>query len=310
LTKLRDDLRDEYGVDTTYGSDDATISGDITHNGDLVRTGGTTLVGALTNTGPLAVTGTLNHAGGKIDGLTIVNTATYTVLPSDNLLHVTYTGAVTITIPTALVQTGRILEVKAANVTSLNPITVQTEGSELIEGVANTVMYNDYGKISLYSDGTDWFLGQAFGQQTYPHVYAYISTAAQTTVTTAATFYPIEGTFVNPIVEGFTIGASGITYDLAETRLFEIDWSATVFSDDASRTIHVGLAKNAEALTYDSPTIMGMFLRYADDPLGLSGTSVIELAQGDTISIEITSQSSGNVLQIEHFNTTIRPFKR
>ena len=322
MTKLRDDLRDEYGVDTTFGSDDATVSGDITHSGAVVRVGNTTLTGivdvtgntdlggTLDVTGDTTITGTLSHSGGKVIGLTIVTTATYTVLPTDNLLHVTYTGAVTITIPTALVVTGRVLEIKAANITSLNPITVQTEGSELIEGNATTVMYNDYGKITLYSDGTNWFLGQAFGQQTYPNVYAYVSTPGDTTVTVADTFYPIVATFTNPHVDGFTIGASGITYDLAETRSFEIDWSGTFAVDNANRTIHVGIAVNGETLDYTSPTIMGIFFRYATDPLCFSGTAVLDLTQGDTVTLEVTSANSADVITTTYFNTTIRPFER
>jgi len=307
MTKLRDDLRDAYGVNTTEGSPDIDYTGNLTHTGDTAQTGDTTQVG---HTGDTTLVGTSTHTGGVIQGLTVVNAATYTVLESDRLLHVTYTGAVTITIPTALAQTGRSLEVKAANVTSLNPITVNTEGSELIEGEANTVMYNDYGKISLYSDGTDWFLGQAFGQQTYPNVYAYVSTPGDTTITVADTFYPVEATFMNPHADGFTIGASGITYDLAETRTFEVDWSATVGSADATNTVHIGIAVNGETLTSASPTVMGMFFRYAVDPLNLSGTAVVTLAQTDTVSLEITSDSGGNVITTSNFNTTIRPFER
>jgi len=310
MTKLRDDLRVNYGVDTTFGSDDATVSGDITHTGTLSRTGDTTLVGDNTVTGDTTLTGELKHTGGKIESITIVDSATYTVLETDTLLHVTNATAVLVTIPTALLDSGRTFGIKAANITSLNPITIQTEGSELIEGNATTVMYNDYGKITLYSDGTNWFLGQAFGQQTYPNVYAYVSAPGDTTVTVADTFYPIVATFTNPHVDGFTIGASGITYDLAETRSFEIDWSGTFAVDNANRTIHVGIAVNGETLDYTSPTIMGIFFRYATDPLCFSGTAVLDLTQGDTVTLEVTSANSADVITTTYFNTTIRPFER
>jgi len=93
---------------------------------------------------------------------TIVNAATYDVLTSDLLLHVTYTttGAVTsLTLPTAQVVQGRELIVKdAGGNAGTNNITVDTEGSETIDGAATAVINGNYDAARFYSDGTNWFV--------------------------------------------------------------------------------------------------------------------------------------------------------
>lgn len=91
----------------------------------------------------------------------IVNSATYDLLPEDHILSVEYTGtgAVTsLTLPTAQTLKGRIVVVKdAGGNAETHNITIDTEGSELIDGSATKVISTDYGVVRLYSDGTDWF---------------------------------------------------------------------------------------------------------------------------------------------------------
>jgi hypothetical protein len=90
-----------------------------------------------------------------------VNAATYSLLVTDGILHVLYTttGAVTITLPTAQAVANRRIVIKdAAGNAVTNNITVQTGGSELIDGAATAVISTNYAAISLYSDGTNWFI--------------------------------------------------------------------------------------------------------------------------------------------------------
>ena len=93
---------------------------------------------------------------------TVVNAATYDVLTTDLLLHVTYTtkGAVTsLTLPTAQVVQGRALIIKdAGGLAGTNSITVDTENSETIDGAATAVINSNYSAINLYCDGSNWFV--------------------------------------------------------------------------------------------------------------------------------------------------------
>lgn len=118
------------------------------------------------------VSGTLDLQGdsvleilGGANGLlnvTTINSATYDLLVSDNILNVIYTttGAVTsLTLPTAQTTRGRSIIIKdSGGNASANNITIDTEGSELIDGLSTKVISVDYDSINLYSDGTDWFI--------------------------------------------------------------------------------------------------------------------------------------------------------
>ncbi len=94
--------------------------------------------------------------------VTTVNAATYDLLTTDYILNVTYTstGAVTsLTLPTAQVISGRMIIIKdAAGNAATNTITIDTEGGQNIDGASTYVMNGNYDAISLYSDGTNWFV--------------------------------------------------------------------------------------------------------------------------------------------------------
>jgi len=92
---------------------------------------------------------------------TTVNAATYSTVTTDYFLHVTYTstGVVAITIDSDLVSDGRVLRIKDAggNAGTYN-ITIDTEGAEPIDGESEQIIAGDWDSISMYCDGTDWFI--------------------------------------------------------------------------------------------------------------------------------------------------------
>lgn len=92
---------------------------------------------------------------------TTVAGATYTVLRTDDIIHSTYsaTGAVTITIPTALMAEKKTITIKdAGGNAGTNNITIATQGAETIDGGATYKIINDYDAITLYSNGVGWFI--------------------------------------------------------------------------------------------------------------------------------------------------------
>ena len=104
----------------------------------------------------------LDVQGGQTVEVTTVNAATYDLLITDYILHVTYTttGAVTsLTLPTAQTVSGRVIIVKDAGLNAAtNTITVDTEGSETIDGNATDVINGDGDWRMYYSDGSNWFI--------------------------------------------------------------------------------------------------------------------------------------------------------
>ena len=73
--------------------------------------------------------------------------------------------------------------------------------------------------------------------------YAYISTPANTTTTLADTWYRLEGTFTNEVLEGFDIVTEKLTY-LGQTQCFEIKVNASFTSDINNTEITMALFKN------------------------------------------------------------------
>ena len=97
--------------------------------------------------------------------LVTVNAATYNVTNSSDelIVHVTYTdtGAVTsLTIDSDVISvSGAMLHVKDADGNAAtNNITIDTEGSETIDGASSYTIQADHGAISLYSDGFNLYI--------------------------------------------------------------------------------------------------------------------------------------------------------
>lgn len=100
--------------------------------------------------------------GGIIKNDTTINTATYDLATGDYDLNVDYTvtGAVTsITLLTAQAISGREIRVTdTGGNASVNTITIDTEGGELISGQATFDLTSDYDSITLKFTGTNWFV--------------------------------------------------------------------------------------------------------------------------------------------------------
>ena len=115
----------------------------------------------------ITVTGTLTAGGSDIQGgqtvnITPVTTATYDIQTTDYILHVTYTttGPVTsLTLLTAQCVDGRIIRIKdAGGNAATNNITVDTEGSETIDGVSTFVLNTNGEAVDFYAYDGNWFV--------------------------------------------------------------------------------------------------------------------------------------------------------
>jgi hypothetical protein len=110
----------------------------------------------------LCLIGPLCTLAGIIFNRITVAASTYTTLITDHTIGVTYTatGAVTITISSAhIAVVGKHIRIidEGGNA-SVHNITVATEGSETISGAATQTISTDYGRLRIYSDGSNCFL--------------------------------------------------------------------------------------------------------------------------------------------------------
>ena len=110
--------------------------------------------------GNVVISGSLTTGTPSVTAVTVVSTATYDLLTADDVLHVTRTatGACAITLKTDQVIDGRKFTLKDAATASVNNITIDTEGAELIDGAATVVISSDLSALGFYCDGTNWFI--------------------------------------------------------------------------------------------------------------------------------------------------------
>lgn len=112
----------------------------------------------------VGVTGTTSLSDVDIDGFlklpTVAKSADYTVLDDDGVLTILVTAGasgVTITLPTAADNAGRILEVKKVD-SGVGAVTIAGEGAETIDGTNTVFWTQQYQSLTLQCDGTEWFI--------------------------------------------------------------------------------------------------------------------------------------------------------
>jgi len=139
-------------------------------------------------------------------------------------------------------------------------------------------------------------------------IFAYLQAPASTTVVTAGTYYPINGTFGNDPIESFSLVADpAIQYDGDHGHYFEIDAHANVKGDSNGMTITASIKKNGTLFT---PMNTPAYLKTANEPQSMSGTAVVYLENGDKIQLVVTADGDGDVVTFDNITTTIRPFFR
>lgn len=88
-----------------------------------------------------------------------VNETTYTVVDGDRILLVdddAAGGDVTVSLPAAADNNQRELAIK--KIGSTGSVTIDANGTELVDGSATAVLAFQYDAVQLYCDGSDWWI--------------------------------------------------------------------------------------------------------------------------------------------------------
>ena len=137
-------------------------------------------------------------------------------------------------------------------------------------------------------------------------VYAYISTPAQTTCTLADTYYFLEGTFTNEIMDQWAV-VPPLTYQGGCTCKFEVQVNAAVESDTANNLVTLALYKNG-VLQVNSE--MSVYIKNVTEEYTIPTVDVLEFAPGDYIEIYIKCSQAGAKLTANKLTTSLHPFYR
>lgn len=115
-----------------------------------------------------------------------VQTSTYAILTTDNVVLVNGGSAFTATLPTAVGVTGKIYTIKRVDQTLANAVTIATTSSQTIDGVTTRKLMTQYEQFTVISDGSNWQVQS----HTYPEGWvSYTSTFSASFGTTASAVF-------------------------------------------------------------------------------------------------------------------------
>lgn len=101
-----------------------------------------------------------DSAGGLADSHTITTTTVTAYAIGDYVVVLvdTTSNAVTVTLPAASSNAGKFFHVKWKAGPRSNKVTIDTQGSETIDGHSSVIPNTRYTSLQLISDGTNWFI--------------------------------------------------------------------------------------------------------------------------------------------------------
>jgi len=135
-------------------------------------------------------------------------------------------------------------------------------------------------------------------------VYAYISTPAGTTCTLADTYYFLEGTFTNEVLEQWEI-TPPLTYKGGCTCKFEVQANASVSSDTANNLLTLAFFKNG---VLQANSEMSVYIKNTSELYTIPTVDVIEFEPDDNVEIRVKASQAGSVITAEKFTTSLHEF--
>lgn len=142
-------------------------------------------------------------------------------------------------------------------------------------------------------------------------VFASLTADSVIEVLASDTYQPIVGTFSNMPLESFTGTAEpSIKYTDSDTKFFEIDWHTSLSVDAVGKEVHCAVYKKhvGGSFALVSGSIMGTYIKFADEAQAFSGTCVVEIAENDEIQLVFKSETAGDKVTFKHYVTSINQF--
>jgi len=200
-------------------------------------------------------------------------------------------GAVTITLASAdAVDGNHIIVVDSGGSADSNPLTIDTEGSETIDGVSSVTVETAYGAQVLSSDGTNWFTAGGGSGGGYDQTVDFDHSGSKTSLSTG-----------NQALVGVAEVDASETLEIYKAQLMKPDGTASSTSVD----LELVTLDNAGSFTSRSVLIAGDGSTVYDDqtgsPLGSyspgSTTTVAVLVDNQSGSAEgVYAEAKGEVV--------------
>ena len=136
-------------------------------------------------------------------------------------------------------------------------------------------------------------------------VFATLQSPDNTTTVLDDTYYPIAGTFVNKILNGFSLPGDYIEYTCEREFQFEIIYATTFSSDTNNTLVTFGIEKDGTVIP-DSE--MSIRIKASGDYAAVMGMTVDEITPGDTFQLVLKSDKPGAVVTVRNYATWLKRF--
>lgn len=219
---------------------------------------------------------------------------------NDIILCDTSGGAITINLPEASLNSGKILRISKTTDDS-NLVTLDGNSTETIRGAATYVLGGINSSVEIFSDGSNWLVRAETGLPAAKY-YASASTSNSTFADNTTEIVDFD-TKVVDTHNAVTTGASWkFTVPPGHSGIYVIDQASIQWSTNASlNSTYISLYKSGTDAGYISRAF-GI-----DESLYSSGTTVVQLDEGDYVDIRViadTADSSSRAVQTGSIITT------
>ncbi|MCB0428687.1 MAG: hypothetical protein H6585_08360 [Flavobacteriales bacterium] len=194
-------------------------------------------------------------------------------------------GPITVTLPAAASNTGRIYYIKKTDGTP-NTITIDGNGAETIDGATTLVLYVQYDAVRIYCNGSNWYILE---DQIHPHMCKLRRSTAQTINNSTYTNIAFN-------TEDYDVGNIGdITTDnrveIQRDGLYQITatWITTAVMDD-NEEVTGYIQINGTRYTRGLETSGG-----TNFILGSTSSVTLELSAGDYIDFEVWQNEGSSI---------------
>jgi hypothetical protein len=130
------------------------------------------------------------------DKFTASKTADYTATGDETIIPCAPTSTMTVSLPASATMTNKTFTVIKTNADAAKTVTLDPNGSELINGVASKTLYGQYEAMTLSTDGTGWIIKQ-YTPPTPTTQTASSSAQIDIDVTSGGTTGRVEIEFIN-----------------------------------------------------------------------------------------------------------------
>lgn len=220
-------------------------------------------------------------------------TTTYTATTSDDvILADTSGGAWTLSLYTAVGNTGKILRIKKTT-SDFSALTIDPNSTETIDGSTTYLVYLQNDEVTLVSDGSNW---KIISEYFVPIHIAYNSNAGQTFTNTPSimnfedlVYESHSGMVATGASWAFTAKRKGI-YRFTARQLYSADGTYT-----GGNRAFLHLYKNASIYREFARSVAWASVNLN---LGINGSISVDLDYGDTVSIYASNARTGGTTLI------------